>query len=365
MQQVIVLGDLNETLTRLDRQPHSAPRSAAAAVASPLHTLEVEGFTDVFRQLHSDAALTPGFTHFIDGIRPSRSRIDYIWARDVAMASLLRCEVDNSLRSLSHHRLLWAEISQQKSPAAVCSTPLFELRLPNLRAANDERKEKFTQCVAHYISTRQVELNELSLGRSTDSLQCLAVTLTDLLRRAAAKSFPITGAAPLRSTCALELQKQRRCLSRLLAHSENVLASAKQRGVVAHDCLVRNPEWRRQISQCRYSFPHLQWHCDAWSRGPPQVWLQETRALLNRTRSAIRKEQKRMLRDPPGASFESSAAHVHRLLKSDALPSHLHSVVNAQGELTSTAEELESVMVEHFSNVFAMPRAETDLYNRQ
>jgi len=70
MQQVIVLGDLNETRTHWDRQPHSAPRSAAAAAASPLHTLQVEGFTDVFRQLHFDAALTPGFTHFIDGVRP-------------------------------------------------------------------------------------------------------------------------------------------------------------------------------------------------------------------------------------------------------------------------------------------------------
>jgi exonuclease III/ribonuclease HI len=356
MQQVIVLGDLNETLTQWDRQPLSAPRAAAAAVASPLHTLQVEGFTDVFRQLHFDASLTPGFTHLIDGARPSRSRIDYIWTKDVAFGSLLRCEVDNSLRSLSHHRLLWAEISQQKSPAVACPTPLLELRLPNLRAANDERKDKFIQCVNHYISARQAALDDLALGHSTDSLQCLAVTLTDLLRRAAAKSFPITGAAPMRSTCALQLQKQRRCLSRLLAHSEKVLASAKHRGVVPHDCLVRNPEWRRQMSHCRHSFSDLQWHSDAWSGGPPHVWLQETRVMLNRIRSAIRKEQRRMLRDPPAASFESSAAHVHRLLKSDALPSHLHSVVNVQGELTSTAEELESVMVEHFSNVFAMPQ---------
>ena len=83
--------------------------------------------------------------------------------------------------------------------------------------------------------------------------------------------------------------------------------------------------------------------------------MQETQALLNQTRSLLRKEQKRMLRELPGPAFDSSASHVHRMLKSDALPSHLHSVVNAQGELSSTAEELESVMVDHFSNVFAMP----------
>ena len=52
-----------------------------------------------------------------------------------------------------------------------------------------------------------------------------------------------------------------------------------------------------------------------------------------------------MLRSPPTSLDECSAALVHRMLKSDALPSHLQSVVNGRGELTSSAEELESVMV--------------------
>jgi len=77
--------------------------------------------------------------------------------------------------------------------------------------------------------------------------------------------------------------------------------------------------------------------------------------MLNRIRSAIRKEQRCMLRDVSAPLELNSAAHVHRMLKSDSLPSHLQSVVNAQGALTSSAEELESVMVDHFSNVFAMP----------
>ena len=56
MQQVIVLGDLNETLTRWDRHPLPAPRLiggvAAVAADSPLHTLVAEGYTDVYRHLH-------------------------------------------------------------------------------------------------------------------------------------------------------------------------------------------------------------------------------------------------------------------------------------------------------------------------
>ncbi len=360
MQQVIVMGDLNETLTRWDREPRSAPRAAAAAAApvirSPLHTLQAESFTDVYRQLHPDAVKNPGFTHIIDGVRPSRSRIDYIWSRDVSTASMLSCDVDASLRALSHHRLLWAEILHQIPPAASCSTPLLQLRLPNLRAATKEHKDNFVRRVDHGISSSRDGLERLTQEHTTDSLQRLAMSLTDLLRQAAAKSFPVTGAAPLQSVCAVTLQRQRRCLSRLLVHSENVLTQAKQqRGVVPHDCFVRNPEWRRQMNQCQRSFPSLQWSCNAWSGVSPHAWMRETRAMLNQTRSLLRKEQKRMLRELPGPSFDSSAAHVHRMLKSDALPSHLHSVVNAQGELTSTAEELESVMVDHFSNVFAMP----------
>jgi len=45
------------------------------------------------------------------------------------------------------------------------------------------------------------------------------------------------------------------------------------------------------------------------------------------------------------------------MLQSDALPSHLHSVVDADGHLTSTAAELEAVMVAHFHEVFALPSA--------
>ena len=49
------------------------------------------------------------------------------------------------------------------------------------------------------------------------------------------------------------------------------------------------------------------------------------------------------------------AALVHRMLQSDALPTQLLSVINNQGELTSSPAELEQVMVDHFTSVFAVP----------
>ena len=358
MQQVVLLGDLNETLTRWDREPAPAPRAggpAAAAVSSPLLTLVADGFTDVYRHLHSDAGRNPGFTHVLDGARPSRSRIDYIWCREISSASLLRCEIDASLRTLSHHRLQWAELLLQLPPAAANDTPLLQLRLPNLRAATAAHKDKFVKRIAAAVQLQQHDLEAMAQAHTTDDLQQLTAALTKLLHDEAATSFPITGAAPLQSVCILKLQQQRRLLSRLIKHSTAVFVSA--RGVaMSGNCLARNAEWRRQMSRCQQHFPSLRWGTCAWSHGDTRTWIHETRVHLNHTRSAIRKEQQRMLRAGrlPQLS-ECTAAHVHRMLKSDALPSHLQSVVNAGGQLTSSAEELESVMVDHFSSVFAMP----------
>ena len=359
MQQVIVLGDLNETLTQWDRHPLPAPRLVGGAAAStadcPLHTLVAEGYTDVFRLLHPHAVASPGFTHILDGARPSRSRIDYIWSKGVAAASLLHCTVDASLHSLSHHRLLWAELRLQHAPAAACDTPLYQLRLPNLRAATEEHKATFVLRVESSLAARRNEFDSLTLHPTQDSLQCLATSLTQLVQRAAERSFPMTGAAPLRSACVLQLQQQRRCLSRLITTAERVLTKARSLSSIPGDCLQRNPEWCRQLRSCQKQHPSLRWRCSPWHGRDPLAWIQETHVLLNLTRSSIRKEQRRMLRAPSNELHLNSAALVHRMLKSDALPSHLQSVVTPQGKLTSSAEELETVMVDHFRNVFALP----------
>ena len=87
MHQVIVLGDLNETLTPHDRWPAPAPRRAASARPSPIQCLVREGFSDVYRLLYPDSEHQPGFTHAIDSVaRRVRSRIDYIWTQGCSAA---------------------------------------------------------------------------------------------------------------------------------------------------------------------------------------------------------------------------------------------------------------------------------------
>ena len=62
---------------------------------------------------------------------------------------------------------------------------------------------------------------------------------------------------------------------------------------VLGDCLTRYPAWHRQYQHCMQRFK-LQWRCDAWYGGNPHAWLLETQQLLAVTRSAIRREHKRM-----------------------------------------------------------------------
>jgi hypothetical protein len=99
----------------------------------------------------------------------------------------------------------------------------------------------------------------------------------------------------------------------------------------------------------------LRWAIDGFYDHDDAGWFNETRQHINRTRSTIAKEKHR-LKKARASSFDANpAATIHRMLQSDALPSQLHVVIDSNGELTSNAEELEDVMVNHFESVFAIP----------
>ena len=367
MQEVVVMGDLNETLTHWDRQPSPPPAAAGAAApaSAPIAHLQRDGFIDVYRHLHSDASLSPGFTHFIDGMRPSRSRIDYIWSRGVPAASLLRVHIDSALASHSHHRLLWTEMQLLRLPVPACSTSLLKLRLPDLRSATDQHKSNFINHIEASLLQRRDEFESLASActHTDDALHHLASSLTEMVHHSAAAAFPMTGRQPGNSGHLSRLQQQRRTLTRLLHIAHGVMHSIPSGSIVPAGCLIRCPEWLRLFHLCQQQHPQLLWHYDAWTGDDPCAWIAETRVMLNRTRKDIRKEVRRMARSDAAADAvrllnTSPAAAVHRMLKSDALPSQLTSMVDNKGELTSSAAELEAVLVDHFRSVFAVPPAD-------
>ena len=359
MQQVIVMGDLNETCVAADRaSAAAAARTPAIAAASKhLDHLEREGFIDVYRHFHplGAAAARAGFTHFVPNPL-SASRIDFLWCKGIHAASLTLARVDHapSLHKLSHHRLLWMEMQPtHAAKAAACASEPMRLRLPNLRAANPQHIEAFGKHMQRGVDQQQEQMQQLLACDDNPAahLNAVASRLTAVLRRSAFACFPITGSAPYKSRDMLQLGRQHSAIARLLRLSAGILASAPR---PHHVRFVRCAEWRRQYARCVEQLD-VQWTLDAYDNAAPTEWIKETRQLLNRVRTAIRKEEKRMQRSHRTPLEANPAAQVHRMLDSSELPAQIHAVVDKNGDLTATSQELEDALVDHFSSVFAIP----------
>lgn len=350
MQQVIVLGDLNETLTPQDRLPVPAARRAG-----PIDCLAREGFVDVYRSVHPNASLQPGFTHAVDNaVRSTRSRIDYIWTQGFAAASVLRVCIDGKLHEqrLSAHSLLWTQLQLDAALPPPPSAPLLRLKLPNLRALTAKSRAAFGEELTRSLSappTRDA-LEELSARDDEVSLSALASQLTSVAHDAAFATLPVAGAAQHQSKSILRLEAQRRDLTRLLRFSSELVDAGMRMPLC--------PQWRRLLKHCQH-LHELAWTLSACACAPSdaRAWLDETRSLLAATRAAIRDAKLRLGRARRDPIDVSPAAAVHRMLESDAFPSQLFSVIGSDGALTTSADELKGVMADHFESVFAVPPA--------
>ena len=152
MTHVVLLGDLNETLSSLDRYAAAgAARRADPARSRTLSCLQQAGYTDVYRHMHP---LTPGYTHEIDSaLRTTRSRIDYIWTHGLDAHAHSRVRIDTRLHHLSHHHVLWAQLHVRD--AVQPHTPRMRLRIPNMRAATASHEQAFVRSLERRLLAQQ------------------------------------------------------------------------------------------------------------------------------------------------------------------------------------------------------------------
>ena len=347
VQQVILMGDLNETLTVDDRLPRPAALHHAGTVAArPIQCLVQEGFIDMYRMLHPDAARSPGFTHSIDSpTRSVRSRIDYIWTRgSCADAAHTSMHIDRALSALSHHHLIRMSIQLPGQPPPACARELYRMQLPNMRAASSDQKQRFIDHLEMQTHHHDHVLHTLASTLSVDSLSSLASELTRLVHRSAYAKLPITGFQPHSTRSILALQRQRRDLNRLRCLTRKLIRLGMQ--------LTHSPEWTRLYAHCIKQH-HITWHTAAQYN--TAAWMQETQQIICHTRSRVEKEKLRLTNARSQPFDTNPASQVHRMLLSDALPTQLLSVIDDKDELTSNAQELENVMVKHFESVFTIP----------
>jgi exonuclease III len=253
MQQVLLLGDLNQTCAPWDRLPApAAPARGLHATPAPINTLEHEGFVDAFRVLHPDGARTPAYTHVLEGAR-KQSRLDYIWCKGLAPEDVQRVRIDTRLRALSHHHLLWAQLRLPQRHAAPAEALAPALQLPNLRAATTKQLQSFGAQLEQQLLRHEQQLQQLAVGASADdpaALNDLASSLTALTHCAASDTLPRTGAAAYRSRDVLQLQRTRHVLSRLLSVSRSVLRQHPHR-LPSAVLFTRCPHWVQLHRRCQ------------------------------------------------------------------------------------------------------------------
>lgn len=116
--QAVVLGDLNETISDLDRL-HNPPGVRHFRFISSLID---SAFVDAFRELHS----TPGFTSRtvvdVQNDYLAESRIDYVLARGFGEAPVRAAAVDETLkvsRSTAWYGLIWDRATPTSRPFVV------------------------------------------------------------------------------------------------------------------------------------------------------------------------------------------------------------------------------------------------------
>jgi hypothetical protein len=147
------------------------------------------------------------YTHYIDSaLRPSCSRIDYIWTRGIDSECATRVRLSSKLRYLSHHLLLWMKLHLPRSSA--CDAPLVRLRLPNLRAATAQHEQRFVDRLERRIGHQHTEWRAHAQSNDAYTLDELATSLTTFAHNAAFAELPITGDAPFRSDRAMQLLRQ-------------------------------------------------------------------------------------------------------------------------------------------------------------
>ena len=344
MHQVILLGDLNETLTPRDRFPVvAAPRRAAAAhrssaCSTAISSMCFDFFDRTLGWLHAPASTV------LDHLAVASTTSGRNVSRCFTPCSAHRHEASQSLASSSavggtrrwtvlvaaHTRSRDSAIATSESPCDVLS-----------------QRATFVAHLERHVEIHRHHLSSLASALSPDSLSTLASDLTSLAHRSAYAMLPITGDKRYKSKMILRLERMRRDLTRALHIAVRLVNSGHR--------LIRCPEWARLYAHC-LRHHRITWCTDAYYHHDDTASIHETRRLITRTRSSIAREKHRLRLHQATTPFDANpAAAIHRMIQSDALPSRLFSIIDSNGELTTSVQELEDVMTSHFESVFSIP----------
>ena len=178
--KVLLMGDLNETRSALDRSSRRDRACAGRAISAVLKS----DLVDMWRELHPGAE---GYTRCgnIAG-SSSFSRLDYILSRGCAASTGdVRCELSSWDKNLSDHRLLVAALKETKGFSRTHTVPTWRKHLPNLRGLTVDKEMDLAMKIAAAFEVKKDWFrNSLANGSRKDLDQVMNYMNQEALRAA-------------------------------------------------------------------------------------------------------------------------------------------------------------------------------------
>ena len=376
--RVLLMGDFNETITGVDRQPGSRTARPNRFISK----LSSAGFVDTYRSVYPmsmdgwTCATTAQHHHLI------RSRLDYIWSKGFSPAHVLKIGVHERPPSVrTSHRILLADILCDVTQGG--HLPSARTPLPNLRTATDEAKASMALRFDGWVTAHWDRIQRMSIGSKEDVVE-LGDALVDTAWRCSS-TLPFSGGGathkPSRPRWAgrgprgnfnargplscerMALGRKRQALAQLKRQLNLLAASIPNAGVIDHTLpLDTDPTVRSRI---RYLLRHCDIDTDAPGFGALnaaniQAWLSGVRASLNAARKQERKMAKVIDGDKLGRTEYSGdkwkinpAMFIHRMMDGDRAPDIRSIIDPATNRLEVEPEQIKRVLRDHYSSVFS------------
>ncbi len=334
----IVMGDMNETITALDRSRNTTNTKHNRLIQQ----MEVNGFRDVYRQLHPHQT---GFTH--SAVSPSlsilvHSRLDYFFTRALSLHQVDECEVQLNAPSLSHHHPLTMQIGLPHLRINQPRPEQVKYPIPNIRSASEKKKHKLVEVVEAEWSSRLDWVEEQLRSGTRNGIDAVTEQLSSSVYVAASKIFGMTGQSKWKHKALTLLKQQKKSLISLRVLAQQIQQSNRNEFELSL--------WKSKLRRCRKLVR------DTGAIPDPSsvsffTFISDTSSLLNTVSRNINRVKLQLEAQRKSDVNTNPTAAVHRMMRVNE-HHQVDNVVTTDGRLVTGPQQIKSFLHQNFASVF-------------
>ncbi len=399
-ERCVILGDMNETLSRLDRswlvdgrEQWRGPLQASddmclshAARPRFMSRLLFNGFVDAYRACH----MVPNFGDFTCSTTTSkgndtdgghcvcRSRIDYALVKGLACTE---CDVLSLVPVTTSHRPLSLRVMVPRIPLRSTRFNHFIPPTPNVAFLSDGQRRAICSNMEREVNSNSSRLHQ-SLAGSPDDLDILVLWLCDAAYTSAVRVVGCRGAPAFRSWRARKLRRLNELLSRArISMWRAVVGNRDSRQSASLVDMLSDRTWRSVIRRINRLLPetlsplsnlsHIVFmHDCTLLMHEVHAWMSRVAQLQCEVRRQRRAESVRMKKsfvpafglkfsqtDDGKGDNATQHAHIRRAMRSSGKGEIVSVVDPCTHRLVNEPNEVKRTLRDYFSKVFDIPSA--------